>query len=169
MFRCSSRSDRDASQLLSVRVRHDGTIGKHEEALLTILRCLRKHQERARNTLHARSRLDDLQCRTQDVARRILRASDLTIRVARLNHQASQEQGILNQDSRLLRSHALFLAQLEQQVRISRLLLMILRIHNGCLLDMSQTETLSQAINLSRVSNQNNVGYAIGQKTIGCL
>ena len=156
------------TQLGSIGHRRYSHIADYKNTILTILFLFRNQQKTTADTGDTWRTLNNLQGRTQGIACRGECTADLSISTLCLDNHTTQIQRVLHQLTSLLDGHTLALADLSQFLGKFLTPFVVLRVDEGCLVDVGQSLLLRQCIYLLRVTNKNNVCHILSQHSIGC-
>ena len=148
------RDDGNLGQLVLVGVRVGGAVGENHHAVLSPLLVLENHDEGTGNDGHAGEGLHNLEGRTKDIAGRILGTGHFAVHLFVLDEQGGKVKRILHQLHGLVHLHALALADFAKHLGIELLLRVVLRVDNGGLSDVLQSDDLSDFLS---------------DDTVGCL
>ena len=162
-----SRADGNLCQLVGIGHGRHSHVAYDHHAVLAILRLLRDEQHGTAHAGDARGALDDLQRRTQRVARGRERTRNLTVGTLGLDDHATQVERVLHQFAGLLDGHALLLAQLSQQLGILLAAGVVQRVDDGGLVDVGESILLGIGLDALRITNEDDVGQFVGQHAVG--
>ena len=167
-LRCLCRTNGNLCQLVSIGHRSYGNVANNQDTVLAILWSLSEHKHSSADTCDSWLSLDDLEGRAQCVACRRECTAYLSISVASLYYHTSEIERVLHQLASLLNGHTLLLAKFSEQLSILFALLAVLWVYECCLVNVLQSETVSQSMYFLRISNQNKVSNVFSQHTVGC-
>ena len=156
-------------QFFGCGVGHDGTVGKYHQTLFTVRGVGDKHQEGARHDLHAGNRLDNLEGRPQYVTGCVAGTGNLAVGIAVLNHEAAQVQGVFDRLLCFFQSHAFGFSQLVEQLGIGLFLFVAQGVHQGSLVDVGQLILIGKGPYFVGITNEDYIGYVVGQNPVGSL
>ena len=145
----------------------NGHIAYHEHTVFAIALLLRYEKHGSADARNAWGTLDNLQCRTQSLARCRERTADLSVGIAGLYDHAAKVERVLHKLAGLFDGHSLPLAQLSKQLCILLALGIVVGIDDCSLANMGQSPLFSQAGNLFRIAYKDDVGHLVGQNPVG--
>ena len=161
------RADCYLCQLTGIWHWCNGHIAYHEHTVFAIVLLLRYEKHGSADARNAWGTLDNLQCRTQCLARCRERTADLSVGIACLYDHAAKVERVLHKLAGLLDGHSFPLAQLSKQLCILLALGIVVGIDDCSLVKMGQSPLFSQAGNLFRIAYKDDVGHLVGQNPVG--
>ena len=123
MSRRIHRRYRDFGQLLGIRIDNEPAVGKYHRAFRFVKISFEQHQHETRYRTESGQHADDLQRRAHAVTGGVDRAGNGAVGVTRMQHQIGKTQRVTRLLFGLFAGHALVLAQLQQVLTISLVVL----------------------------------------------
>ena len=163
---CLSSTNCNLSQLSSIWHRSNGNVTHNEHTILTELRSLGNHQHGTAHASDAWSALDDLESRTERVARSGESTTDLSVGFATLDDEATVIERVEHLFASLFDGHTFLLAKFKEQLSIFFTLRRSSRVDESGFVDVLQSELVSKGMEFVDVAKNDDVCKSVSDSTV---